>query len=110
MLCRLRWEALAARSSQQIEHLALSVIIHRAFHVNMCTSVQSAPRLLSHAPLVASLCSGVKIAQRLKASTPGDGKLKAFAAHLAEQAGEAEVAALREEVEAFASDFPMPGL
>jgi glycine hydroxymethyltransferase len=53
---------------------------------------------------------GVKIAQRLKASTPGDGKLKAFGAHLKEQAGNAEVAQLRQEVEEFATQFPMPGL
>lgn len=52
----------------------------------------------------------MNIAQRLKASTPGDGKLKAFAAHLAQQAGDSELAALRSEVEAFAGNFPMPGL
>lgn len=53
---------------------------------------------------------GVEIAQRLKASSPGDGKLKAFAAHLTQQAGDAELTALRSEVEQFASYFPMPGL
>jgi len=52
----------------------------------------------------------VKISQRLKASTPGDGKLKAFGAHLKEQSGDAELAQLRQEVEEFASQFPMPGL
>ena len=57
------------------------------------------------------MCRGVKIAQRLKASTPGDGKLKAFGAHLREQAGsDAELTQLKQEVEAFASQFPMPGL
>ncbi len=55
-------------------------------------------------------CRGVKIAQRLKKSTPGDGKLNAFAKHLREQAGDAELEQLKQEVEEFAGDFPMPGL
>lgn len=52
----------------------------------------------------------MKIAQRLKESTPGDGKLRAFSAHLKEQAGDTQLASLRQEVEEFASAFPMPGL
>mmetsp|Transcript_9757 Transcript_9757/g.29351 ORF Transcript_9757/g.29351 Transcript_9757/m.29351 type:complete len:498 (+) Transcript_9757:164-1657(+) len=53
---------------------------------------------------------GVKIAQRLKKSTPGDGKLRAFAAHLKEQSEDSEIVQLKQEVEEFASSFPMPGL
>jgi glycine hydroxymethyltransferase len=53
----------------------------------------------------------VGIALDLKATTPAPGKLKDFVAH-ATGAGAAreDVRQLREEVEGFASGFPMPGL
>jgi glycine hydroxymethyltransferase len=45
------------------------------------------------------------------ATTPAPAKLKEFKAHLeATRAGRADVAALRAEVEALATSFPMPGL
>ena len=53
---------------------------------------------------------GIKIAIELKKSTPGDGKLKAFGAHLKEHANDENIQQLRREVEEFASAFPMPGL
>lgn len=58
----------------------------------------------------ALLCRGIKIALRLKESTPGDGKLRAFGAHLKEHAEDDDVLELKQEVEEFASGFPMPGL
>lgn len=53
---------------------------------------------------------GIKIAIDLKASTPAPGKLKEFAAHTAEAEHRSDVTQLREEVEAFARSFPMPGV
>lgn len=53
---------------------------------------------------------GVKIALDLKASTPAPGKLKEFTAHAEAAHDRQDVAQLREEVEAFARSFPMPGL
>jgi glycine hydroxymethyltransferase len=53
---------------------------------------------------------GVKLALAMKADTPAPGKMKDFAAYAAgEGAARADVAALREEVQAFARGFPMPG-
>jgi glycine hydroxymethyltransferase len=53
----------------------------------------------------------VGIAADLKASTPAPAKLKDFAAYAAgEGAAREDVRQLREEVEAFARGFPMPGL
>ncbi len=55
-------------------------------------------------------CRGCKIAAELKKSTPGDGKLRAFAKHLKETGQHREdVKALRKEVHDFASKFFMPG-
>ncbi|DBB01947.1 hypothetical protein WJX77_005106 [Trebouxia sp. C0004] len=53
---------------------------------------------------------GIKIAIDLKNSTPEDGKLRAFHRHLKANADRSDIQKLREEVEAFATDFPMPGL
>lgn len=55
-------------------------------------------------------CRGIKIAIDLKDSTPEDGKLRAFHRHLKANAERSDIIQLREEVEAFATDFPMPGL
>jgi glycine hydroxymethyltransferase len=53
---------------------------------------------------------GVKLALAMKADTPAPGKMKDFAAYAAGAgAARADVAALREEVQAFARGFPMPG-
>ncbi len=53
----------------------------------------------------------VQIAQDVAASTPAPAKLKEFKAHLeASRAGRADIGALRAEVEALATSFPMPGL
>ena len=51
------------------------------------------------------------IAKELSDSTPGDGKLRAFVAHLdANKGTHAGIKALAKEVEEFATAFPMPGL
>ena len=55
-------------------------------------------------------CRGIKIAIDLKNSTPDDGKLRAFHRHLRANKERSDIIELREEVEAFAIDFPMPGL
>lgn len=55
-------------------------------------------------------CRGIKIAIDLKNSTPEDGKLRAFHRHLKANAERSDIVQLREQVEAFATDFPMPGL
>lgn len=53
----------------------------------------------------------VQIAKKIKEETPEPAKLKDFVAFAnSEGAGRADVCALREEVEAYASQFPMPGL
>eukprot|EP00775_Hariotina_reticulata_P013285 gene13285-13416_t len=53
----------------------------------------------------------VKIAQDCQAKTPAPGKLKEFKAYLdSEGAGRQDIAQLRQEVEALATSFPMPGL
>ena len=54
---------------------------------------------------------GIQIAQECKDATPAPGKLADFRAYMASE-GEArqDIAALRDEVEAFAGSFPMPGL
>lgn len=59
---------------------------------------------------MAAWCRGIKIAIDLKNSTPEDGKLRAFHRHLKANADRSDIQKLREEVEAFATDFPMPGL
>jgi glycine hydroxymethyltransferase len=52
----------------------------------------------------------IKIAQDLKASTPAPGKLKDFSSHVDKVAGgRQDIKQLKEEVEAFARSFPMPG-
>lgn len=53
---------------------------------------------------------GVKIAIDLKNSTPEPGKLKEFTAHAEAAHDRQDVRQLREEVQAFARSFPMPGL
>lgn len=54
---------------------------------------------------------GCKIAVDLKKNTPGDGKLRAFNKYLNEQGGQrSDLKQLKEDVEKFASQFPMPGL
>ncbi|KAK9814242.1 hypothetical protein WJX72_002776 [[Myrmecia] bisecta] len=54
---------------------------------------------------------GIKLAQDLKKTTPEPGKLKDFSKYLAEVGSQREdVQALKEDVETFASSFPMPGL
>jgi len=53
---------------------------------------------------------GVKIALDLKNSTPEPGKLKEFTAHAEAAHDRQDVRQLREEVQAFARSFPMPGL
>lgn len=55
-------------------------------------------------------CRGIKIAIDLKNSTPDDGKLRAFHRHLKANKGRTDIVELKEEVEAFATEFPMPGL
>ena len=54
---------------------------------------------------------GIQIAIDCKAQTPAPGKLADFRAYMAAE-GESrqDIAALRDEVEAFAGSFPMPGL
>uniref|UniRef100_A0A1D2AB39 Serine hydroxymethyltransferase n=1 Tax=Auxenochlorella protothecoides TaxID=3075 RepID=A0A1D2AB39_AUXPR len=55
--------------------------------------------------------AAIGIARDLAASTPGEGKLRDFVAHLEAQRGQrADLAALAAEVEEFASAFPMPGV
>jgi glycine hydroxymethyltransferase len=52
----------------------------------------------------------IKIAQDLKANTPAPGKLKDFSSHVDKVAGgRQDIKQLKEEVEAFARSFPMPG-
>jgi glycine hydroxymethyltransferase len=59
----------------------------------------------------ARCCRAVQIAKDVASSTPAPAKLKEFKAHLESQKGSRQdVAALRAEVEALASSFPMPGL
>lgn len=54
---------------------------------------------------------GVEIAREIKAQKPGDGKLKAFEAHVkAEGAKREDVKALKADVQALAQTLPMPGL
>lgn len=52
---------------------------------------------------------GVKIALDCKAKTPGSGKMKEFKQYLADNKRE-DIEKLKEEVQAFAKSFPMPGL
>ncbi|KAF6259350.1 serine hydroxymethyltransferase 3 [Scenedesmus sp. NREL 46B-D3] len=53
----------------------------------------------------------VKIAKDCQAKTPAPGKLKEFKAYMASEGQQRQdVAQLRQEVEALASSFPMPGL
>jgi glycine hydroxymethyltransferase len=53
----------------------------------------------------------VQIAKDIKANTPGEAKLKDFVAYAnAEGPGREDVRALKDEVERFASAFPMPGV
>ena len=52
---------------------------------------------------------GVAIAKDLKARTPGDGKLKAFREFVGDGSAFPEIAQLRADVHALASEFPMPG-
>jgi len=57
------------------------------------------------------IARAVKIAQDCQQQTPAPGKLKEFKAYLeGEGAGRQDIKALREEVEALANSFPMPGL
>lgn len=57
------------------------------------------------------IARAVDIAKDCQAKTPAPGKLKEFKAYLAgEGAQRADIKQLREEVEALASAFPMPGL
>ena len=56
------------------------------------------------------VCRGIKISTDLKNSTPEDGKLRAFHRHLKANKDRSDITQLREEVEEFATEFPMPGL
>uniref|UniRef100_A0A061RCE7 Serine hydroxymethyltransferase n=1 Tax=Tetraselmis sp. GSL018 TaxID=582737 RepID=A0A061RCE7_9CHLO len=54
---------------------------------------------------------GICIAKECKAATPAPGKLADFRAYMASEGeSRSDIRALREEVEAFAGSFPMPGL
>jgi len=53
----------------------------------------------------------VALAKDLQAKTPAPAKMKEFKEHLAKEGGSrADLKALRAEVEAYATDFPMPGI
>lgn len=69
--------------------------------------LQQLQHVLSAAVL---LYRGIKIAIDLKNSTPEDGKLRAFHRHLKANKERNDIVELRKEVEAFATEFPMPGL
>ena len=74
---------------------------------NTTSSQDGAGQCVHH---VVTDCRGIKIAIVLKNSTPDDGKLRAFHRHLKANADRSDIIQLREEVEEFATAFPMPGL
>ena len=81
------------------------------WYPNLVIQLSSAPSLQLQYSLSAMLhCRGIKIAIDLKNSTPDDGKLRAFHRHLKANKGRTDIVQLKEEVEAFATEFPMPGL